>query len=455
VVALAVWWFAIRDNGSSSPAVSTTAQLVTVTRGTMSDTVSAEGTVAAAQTDNLSFSAAGTVNAVNVKSGDTVTAGEVLATIDSAQLQSSVSAAQSTLASAQAKLADDQAASASDAQLAADATTITSASDALASAQQALAGSALVATFDGTVAQVNISVGEQLGSSGSGGTSGTGSASGSGRSSSTLGSGNTSPFGGNGNNSNSSSSSNPQIQVVSKGSYTVSLPISSNDIGNVAAGQSVTLTVTTASANGFPGFGGGRFGGIFRQLGGGGATGANGTGGNGTGGNGAGGGNGSGNAGATGAAGGRASATGTVTDVAQVASASSGVATYPVTVAFTETSNQIDIGTTVTGAIATNVRQNVLQVPILAVTTSNGTSTVTVATKGKLPGPEATRPVTIGATANGMVEITSGLREGESVVERVPTFSTTNGSTPTNGQFPRGGFGGLRGGGAGAGVGGD
>jgi hypothetical protein len=226
---------------------------------------------------------------------------------------------------------------------------------------------------------------------------------------------------------------------VSKGSYTVSLPISSNDISSVASGQSVSLTVSTASTNGFPGgFGGGRFGGIFRQLGGGGANG-----------------NGAAN-GATANGGGaaaRATATGTVTDVAQVASASSGVATYPVTVAFTDSSNQIDIGTTVTGAIATNVRQNVLQVPILAVSTSNGTSTVTVATKGKLPGPEATRPVTIGATANGMVEITSGLREGESVVERVPKFSTTNGSEPTNGQFPRGGFGGVRGAGGGGGAG--
>src|SRR2546428_14020988 len=52
VIALAVWWFGIRSSGSS-PAAATgitfTKQLVTVTRGTMSTTVSAEGTVAAAQ----------------------------------------------------------------------------------------------------------------------------------------------------------------------------------------------------------------------------------------------------------------------------------------------------------------------------------------------------------------------------------------------------------------------
>ena len=90
IVGFGVWWVAIRsDSGSSTTALSitTTKQLVTVTRGSMSKTVSAEGTIAAAQTDDLSFSSSGTVTAVNVKAGDTVTAGQVLATIDSAQLQ--------------------------------------------------------------------------------------------------------------------------------------------------------------------------------------------------------------------------------------------------------------------------------------------------------------------------------------------------------------------------------
>ena len=67
----------------------------------MSTTVSAEGTVEAAQTDDLSFTASGTVTAVNVKAGDTVTAGQVLATVDSAELQSAVTSAESNLASAE------------------------------------------------------------------------------------------------------------------------------------------------------------------------------------------------------------------------------------------------------------------------------------------------------------------------------------------------------------------
>ena len=189
MLAVGVWWFGFRSTGSSASAASPTEQLVAVTKGPIGNSVSAEGTVAAAQTADLNFAGSGTVTAVNVKAGDTVTTGEVLATIDSAELASAATSAQSTVATAQAKLADDEAAGASADQIAADQTSLTSATDNLTSAQQALAGASLVATFDGTVSQVNVTVGENLSSSGSGGTSATGTGTGSGQSSSTLGSG--------------------------------------------------------------------------------------------------------------------------------------------------------------------------------------------------------------------------------------------------------------------------
>jgi hypothetical protein len=205
--------------------------------------------------------------------------------------------------------------------------------------------------------------------------------------------------------------------------------VSSSDIGNVAAGQSVTLTLTTSSASNFPrGFGGG--------FGGGPGTGAA-TSGAGTertaGGSDAG-------VGATQRApGAGATATGTVAEVAKVATASSGVAQYPVTVDFTADSTDFYIGATVTGAIATNVRENVLQVPVRAVSVDNGASTVTVATKGTLSGPTEIRTVKTGATANGVIEITDGLREGESVVVIVRQFSTTGNGSNSSGTFPGGG----------------
>jgi macrolide-specific efflux system membrane fusion protein len=209
------------------------------------------------------------------------------------------------------------------------------------------------------------------------------------------------------------------VQVVSKNSYVVQLPVASADVSSVKAGQTATLTVTASTSTG--GFGG-RFPGFFG--GGGGAGAGAGTGGGSQRGGGQGGsgqfGTNQGGAGQRGngqAAAGTASATGTVTDVAQVATASTGVAQYPVTVAFTAGSNQIFVGSTVTGAIGTNTRNDVLQVPARAVTTTNGTPTVTVRQNGR----DETRPVKTGLTASGMVEITNGLKEGEQVVVRLPT----------------------------------
>ena len=186
VVALGLW-FLLRPDGESSATVTTTKQLVTVTRGPLTSTVTADGTADAAQTDELSFTSSGTVTAVSVAAGDKVTAGQVLATMDSASLAAAVSSAASDLASAEATLSDAQSSGASSAQIEADASRVQTATDALANAQEALAGASLVATFDGTVASVNVTAGEKLGNNGSGGTDQTGSASGSGGSSSTLG----------------------------------------------------------------------------------------------------------------------------------------------------------------------------------------------------------------------------------------------------------------------------
>ncbi len=214
----------------------------------MSVTVSAEGTVAAAQTDDLSFSSAGTVTAVNVKAGDTVKAGQVLATIDSAALQSAVTSAEADLASAQAKLSDDESVGRL---VRADRGRRVERhlGERLADRPRtsALAKASLVATFDGTVAAVNITNGEQLSSSGTGATAATGTGSGSGQSSANLGSSN-SRVPAASSSSDSSSSSTAQIQVVSTGRYTVQLAVDTADIASVAVGQTATITRSTSSA---------------------------------------------------------------------------------------------------------------------------------------------------------------------------------------------------------------
>ena len=95
--------------GSSSSASTGVARTVTVTRGTVQSSVSASGNTSAVSTANENFATSGTLTAVNVAVGDTVTAGEVLATIDSAQAKANLQSAEASLASAQTTLAHDQA----------------------------------------------------------------------------------------------------------------------------------------------------------------------------------------------------------------------------------------------------------------------------------------------------------------------------------------------------------
>ncbi len=424
IAGAAIWWFAVRGGDDATTdttggGVTMVDEVVEVTRGDMAQTVSAEGTVAAAATDELSFGSAGTVTAVNVAAGDTVTAGQVLATIDSAELEAAVASAQADLAEAEAKLADDTDAAASDEQLEADEASVTSAEDQLVNAVEDLAGASLVATIDGTVTQVDLTVGEQLNSDGSGGTSQTGSDSGSGRTSANLGS---SGGGGPGGNDDATGSS-AQVTVVSTGRYTVELAVDSSDIDDVAVGQQVALTVSSSSSS-QSGPGGGAFPGGFAPPS------------------------------MTGPRGAddsddedqrpttrsdAATATGTVTQVGRVADASSGVASYPVTVTFEADASEFYVGTTVVAEITTESRTDVLQVTSRAVTTSGGTSQVTVAVDGTADGETETRTVTTGETIGGVTEIVSGLEEGEKVLVQVPSFG---GSGPPGGQMPSGSFGG-------------
>jgi macrolide-specific efflux system membrane fusion protein len=220
--------------------------------------------------------------------------------------------------------------------------------------------------------------------------------------------------------------------VVSTHRYTVDLGLDDTDVASVAVGQPATVTLSTASSSSpFPG--GGGFGGF-----GGGGTGRTGTGTNGSGAT-----NRNGQAGSTSqqptTRADAARATGTVTEVGQVASASSGVATFPVTVSFDDSSGNFNAGASVQVAITYAQATDVVQVPSQAVTTSNGTSTVTVSADGTTE----TRTVTTGLTADGMTEITSGLRVGEQVevTRRFPGGGQLPGGT--TGQAPSGATGPL------------
>ena len=76
----------------------------TATLGTVTQTVSLSGNLAPDGETDLDFEGAGKVTAVNVQAGQTVTAGEVLATQDPTSLEASLTQAQATLSGAEANL---------------------------------------------------------------------------------------------------------------------------------------------------------------------------------------------------------------------------------------------------------------------------------------------------------------------------------------------------------------
>ena len=91
------------------PPSSTTAaglRTATVAMGTVTNSVTATGTLVPAQQMNLGFKTAGTLSAVDVHVGDHVKSGQLLATIDPSPLEVTLQSAQATLASAQATLSN-------------------------------------------------------------------------------------------------------------------------------------------------------------------------------------------------------------------------------------------------------------------------------------------------------------------------------------------------------------
>ena len=102
VVAFAAFQFNRRGNVDTGSQFQTTV----VERGNLTATIGATGTVRAQQTAVLIWQAAGTVDVVNVKVGDNVPAGFVMAYLSKTSLPQSIILAEADLASAQKSLDD-------------------------------------------------------------------------------------------------------------------------------------------------------------------------------------------------------------------------------------------------------------------------------------------------------------------------------------------------------------
>lgn len=159
VVAAGIWWFGIRDASAAStePVTRTVAASLT----TMEKSVSGSGTLAPSVQQDVSFEVSGTVTAVPVAVGQTVTAGQVLATVDTLQLTADLLQAKATLAEAQAALAD----ASGSAQVAAAQAQVDVAQSGVETAQAAMDHATLTAPVAGLLTAVNLEVGDAVGGS--------------------------------------------------------------------------------------------------------------------------------------------------------------------------------------------------------------------------------------------------------------------------------------------------
>ena len=104
IAAVGFWGYSTLHPKAAAAAL----QTVTVGRGDVSTTVSASGTVISPSDIALAPSTSGTLSQLNVKVGDSVHAGEVLAKIDATSLESAVAQAKVALVQAQSTLANVQ-----------------------------------------------------------------------------------------------------------------------------------------------------------------------------------------------------------------------------------------------------------------------------------------------------------------------------------------------------------
>lgn len=219
VVGLVV--FLVVRPGPNQPVVRT--QDTTVTRTTERITITLTGTLASAQQAELSFGVPARVTAVGAVVGQPVTKGTVLAQVDDTSLRDAVNLASAQLAAAQANLTSVRSAKgATAAQIASARAQVSSADARLASARTQLAQATLTAPFDGTVAAVNIEVGDQT-------TSGAPSSSGLATGSTGL--------------TSAATAAQAAIVVVTANAWIVNASVGPADVGSLVAGQPATVTV--------------------------------------------------------------------------------------------------------------------------------------------------------------------------------------------------------------------
>lgn len=380
------YFFIVPASGSTS----TPAQLTsTVQQGVVSNTITASGSVDPVNQESVSFAVSGTIASVNVALGQTVTAGQLLGTLQGAPLQQIVnndatllSQARTQYANANSALAATEAAPVGPTTSAAQTVSslnsakqqvvsaldqVTTDSQTLAKDETNLADATLTAPIAGIVIGIKGAVGQSAGSGSSSSASSPGGSSASG-----------------GSASSASSASSGFMTIADVSAMTVSASIAEADIASVTVGQKAVVTFPAVPGE---------------------------------------------------------TANATVTAIAPTATTSNSVVTYATTITLSSIPTGLRLGQTAAVAITTkSSAADALYVPAAAISTANGLSTVkVVGSNGKI----STVTVTLGIVGNAGTQILTGLKAGQTVslgVVAANTGTSTTGRTGFGGG--RGGFGG-------------
>ncbi|KUL40773.1 efflux RND transporter periplasmic adaptor subunit [Actinoplanes awajinensis] len=217
IVGATIWGVnLIRATSSGNQASAADVRTVAVSQGTVTKTVSADGTVESASTAAATFTTAGTVTGIKVKVGDLVTKGQQLAVVDPTDVQRDLALAAANLDAANDALDRAQAADT-------DTTTaeneVVSAALAVDDAKAAVKGTTLTAPMAGTVTAVNGSLGGSSGGSSSSSSGGAG-----------------------GSSSTTTTSSGGFIDLADLTQLQITAAFSESDATALKAGQPATIT---------------------------------------------------------------------------------------------------------------------------------------------------------------------------------------------------------------------
>jgi multidrug efflux pump subunit AcrA (membrane-fusion protein) len=402
-------FYELRSGGKSD----VTYQTGTVTKGTLTVSVTGTGNVIVEKRASVNPGISGEVQNLSVKVGDTVEAGQVLFNLENNDLDIAVDKAYVTYLQAQQSLenaksqlieaqnarsaldeddpddniapASDSAKRAADQKVVAAELSVTSAEVNIDSAyasynlqKENAAKRTVTAPIDGTVTTLGVTNGDQYGSSSSSGSS----ASSSGEASAST------------NSGSSGSSSSAAMVIDDLSSLQVSIDINEVNASLVKADQKVSMTFDAIDG---------------------------------------------------------LTLTGKVSQISTVGENSSGVVTYPATISFDTLDERVKQEMSVTATITTEVKQDVLMVANAAVKTqSSDDSKYVLLMKDNVPTQQA---VKVGSSNDTYTEVTEGLSEGDTIVtQTISANSTTTATTKNNSMSGLGGLTGGAGGMTGGGV---